>query len=293
MKKLIILVLPFLILPIAGQTYQPGVYKEPVCDVEVSDSSWMSLEYAVTLNCIEIIQTRLEAGVDPEEINNPDDLLLMHAMNRSFHRTEIIKLLLAHGANPNLIDKKSRDTPISLAIRHGNIVTIKIFIDNGADVNILDANNESPLHTAVLWKNTQIVKLLLSSGADVHGAGGYPPIIIAPNMEIYNILIKAGASPYTKGPDGRTCLMGAAAFGDVKIITELLRLGLEVNAQDDYGITPLMYAINSEKEEKVKLLLEHGADVSIVSKYGETAMKIAKRRKIKKIELLLRSYKKK
>src|SRR5205823_5702131 len=50
-----------------------------------------------------------------------------------FNRLEIVKLLLAHQANPN--ESASDATPLGLAVRNRNAEMVKALIAAGADVN--------------------------------------------------------------------------------------------------------------------------------------------------------------
>lgn len=57
-----------------------------------------------------------------------------------------------------------------------------------------------------------------------------------------------------------------------KTVKEQIKLGYDVNAQDDFGHTPLMEAAYWNEIEVTRLLLEAGADVNIQDKYGSTAL---------------------
>ena len=50
--------------------------------------------------------------------------------------------------------------------------------------------------------------------------------------------------------------------GDIDIVSLLLENGADVNAEDQYFETPLMYAVEAQNKEIVALLIEKGADVN-------------------------------
>ena len=56
------------------------------------------------------------------------------------------------------------------------------------------------------------------------------------------------------------------------IVEMLLRRRVEVNCKDSDGVTPLIEAALSDREDIVRLLLEQGADVHPKDKYGFTAL---------------------
>jgi ankyrin repeat protein len=54
----------------------------------------------------------------------------------------------------------------------------------------------------------------------------------------------------------------AAQDGDLGQVRRLLSEGLDINAFDDLGKTPLHYAVEKERFEVAQYLIEHGADVN-------------------------------
>jgi ankyrin repeat protein len=55
-------------------------------------------------------------------------------------------------------------------------------------------------------------------------------------------------------------------------LSELLRRGAQIDAQDASGQTALMHAVLQADYDKVKLLIDHGADISLCDDNGETAL---------------------
>jgi N-acyl-D-amino-acid deacylase len=70
-----------------------------------------------------------------------------------------------------------------------------------------------------------------------------------------------------------TPLMYAAEVGSVEAMSILIDQGAEINAQNAFGSTALMWSATDPR--KVRLLLEHGAEVNKVAKSGRTALMIA------------------
>jgi outer membrane protein assembly factor BamB len=63
-------------------------------------------------------------------------------------------------------------------------------------------------------------------------------------------------------PDAREDLWAAARKGDAKTVEKLLGQGVDVNAATSYGATALWFAAMNGKDEVIKILLHHHADLN-------------------------------
>src|SRR6187200_737095 len=86
-------------------------------------------------------------------------------------------------------------------------------------------------------------------------------------------LLKAGASPNIVDADGTPALMAATLFGDTALVKLLLERGADPNRTGAGGTTALMWAVPNV--EKVRALLEHGANVNARSETDRTAFLVA------------------
>ena len=86
-------------------------------------------------------------------------------------------------------------------------------------------------------------------------------------------LVHDAADANIKDGRGETPLMYAAAAGSVDAMTFLLAQGADVNAQNEFGSTALIWSATDLA--KVKLLLSHGANINTASKRGRTALFLA------------------
>ncbi len=92
------------------------------------------------------------------------------------HRVELVRLLLAAGADPNATTNHRQSGPLHYAA-DGYIIgpdwnakrqvqTIHCLLDAGAGINAQDKNGATPLHRAVRTRCAAAVKCLLAGGAD-------------------------------------------------------------------------------------------------------------------------------
>jgi ankyrin repeat protein len=67
---------------------------------------------------------------------------------------------------------------------------------------------------------------------------------------------------------GETMLHWYAIEGAPEVLRELIRLGFEVNVKNDFGQTPIMESALIGRWDNARVLLEHGADLSITDADG-------------------------
>ena len=78
---------------------------------------------------------------------------------------------------------------------------------------------------------------------------------------------------------GLNLLHFAAEYGELKLASELLELGIKVDEKNDFGNTPLWTAVfNSKgKYELVELLIKNGADPNSLNNSNNTPLKFAEK----------------
>ena len=71
---------------------------------------------------------------------------------------------------------------------------------------------------------------------------------------------------------GHTPLMRAALKGNTERVKELINEGADINQRDENSRTALMFAVINGHYQTMKVLLEYGADVNARSNKGGTAL---------------------
>ncbi|KAK8006083.1 hypothetical protein PG991_012380 [Apiospora marii] len=184
------------------------------------------------------------------------------------------KALIEHGADINFRNHKGRT-----ALFHANSDVIKLLLESGADIQTQDDEGFAPLHFPL---DGEAVETYVSSGIPVNAIGGCgmsPLMCVCKSQWPYfneNVarLVELGADPTFVSPHGQTVLHFIAVQynGQGSLLKLLVAKGLDVNAQDVFGMTPLHYAsYNPHKKDLVKPLLDEGADPTIRDRQGRTA----------------------
>nr|XP_020455683.1 transient receptor potential cation channel subfamily A member 1 [Monopterus albus] len=143
----------------------------------------------------------------------------------------------------NYLDK-SNSSPLHLAVRGGNLETIRCCIANGAKVDQQQNDRSTPLHLACTQGATEVVKLMLSSFDQVE--------------DVINLTDGAHQTP----------LHRATIFDHADLAEYLISLGADLNSTDCKGNSPLLLATSCGAWKTVALLLSKGANVNVRDSYG-------------------------
>ena len=70
----------------------------------------------------------------------------------------------------------------------------------------------------------------------------------------------------------KNCIFEAIREGNLEKVKELIESGADVNAKDNSGETALMWAAWYDRAEIAKILIDNGADVNAKNRWGKTAL---------------------
>ena len=162
--------------------------------------------------------------------------------------------------NPDIINEKDRekDTALMKACRDCNAVNVVAFLlENGANINVRDTIDQTPIIIASQNGCTDIVIMLLDTGADIHH----------------------------RNDQGENALISAAQEGHIDVVKVLLEAGADINQSNTDGETALDLAIRlRQKKELIELLREKtdgamGIKKKVKRMKEKTSKKKRKRRK--------------
>lgn len=150
-----------------------------------------------------------------------------------------------------------------LAIRRGDLESVKLLLEYGADANCKSAKGNPALSVALDVHNG-IGELLVASGANVHVAkqNSWVPLHQAAyrsDAGLCRLLVEHGANPDQKTNDGWTALMLAAQEGHLEVAKVLIEKGANLNLKTGKGVTARKIAHSHERYAVRDYLAECGA----------------------------------
>ena len=183
-----------------------------------------------------LIQNAVEA-----DLGNLAQTLLRHAK----------VCVLEHGEDKWVKYTNNNQKCLDIACRNENTSLVKILLEHGTDPDFLSPQGCPPLIPATINQRIDVMKLLLANRADANWS--------IPNNRWRSALCCA-------------CVKG---YHDAALL--LLDCGADVNAVRTDGDTPLLLTLRFRPESigLIQLLLERGADPSVVNLLGRTALDYA------------------
>jgi ankyrin repeat protein len=211
---------------------------------------------------------------------------------------EVIRALLAAGANPNAasdankVDGGPGATALHHALSRGHVAAAEALLDAGADPNAIGRYGRTPLTSLIM--SLPAVRLILSRGGQTSPRTRRkdvdPPLYVAASaicntgpmvsrngkmvmaveevwarrdevVEIFKLLLDAGADPNAPGPRGGTALARLAYCEEMPdelrfpVLEMLLKAGANPHQADKDGTTAIQWA-QLRKNERVLTLLQ-------------------------------------
>jgi ankyrin repeat protein len=258
----------------------------------------MTAAYAGALDTVEVL---LRHGADVNAAESArGQTALMWALGEG--HTDVVRSLIEHGANVSAMTSTGF-APLLFAAREGDVASARLLLDEGADPNTRveeeapdsevelksrqDSTSLSALHIAVQRGHTSVAHLLIERGADPnYDTPGWTPLHWAAGTWETELNGLNGITA-PKGHEWDT--LRGVQEGKFELVKALLNHGADPNAQltrtpARYGftatrhpkdMTPIGLAAFAGEADIMRLLAEHGADLSLRTQNGLSPLLIA------------------
>ncbi len=221
----------------------------------------------------------VEQGIPVNAKDDAGRTALHFALEKGNHAAllELLKL----GADPVLRDNQL-ETPLYVAARKGDVRAVDILLDHKKvreTINEYKTYQEgyTPLMAAALHNHPQIIEKLYALGGDVNAQDNQNrhSLFIAAEagqLDAVRTLLKTGADVSksqmcTANKSSIVHWVTGKNYADILLL--LHRSGVDLNARDGSGQTALYKACDNLDHDKIKALLELGADPNIPTEFGK------------------------
>ena len=175
---------------------------------------------------------------------------------------DALKLLLASDVDVN--DRNdSEETPLMVAAGAGSLPMVHALLEAGADTHAVNAYGFSALGSALWCSHMEIAKRLVEAGAEVS-------IDQAAALGDLERLTREWSDPFPEIEEVIGAYLGTCRTGQRQVIEWFLNAGIPVDLHppgDEWGgigAPGLHHAAENGHTDTVRLLLEHGADYSLI-----------------------------
>lgn len=241
--------------------------KDAKADVNVMHETHVTpLMYAAASGHVEAMKLLLDVGkVDVNELHTNGGSALLEAATGG--AGEAMTFLLEKGAKPNLIDMDGV-TPLHAVTSKGDYDGTLALLESLRKTMSADELKEHinlPSHsggTAVMFAaaggHPKCTKLMIDEGADVNAIATATPDY----LEKLALMIEEGTVDPNEDPhvDGVTGVHVAAEEGHLECVNLLIEAGADVTVLDEEDRTPLLLAVKGNYGEVASALVKAGAD---------------------------------
>jgi ankyrin repeat protein len=219
-------------------------------------------DYAIQGN-IAGVRKELAKGVDIDRLDKLSQTPLMCAVSSPTASLEMVQFLVENGANINAIGGQYNYTVLGFAIQSGNIDKIKYLVEEGINIHALGTAKCDILIDVICSQNIPsgenliaIIRLLIGRGADLeknqYGTSALVAAADEGRFDVVNFLLKIGAD---RKQLQWTELMYVIVFGSVEKVKQLIEEGADLEVWDCCNRTPWILSLQVGDIEKAKLLL--------------------------------------
>lgn len=232
---------------------------------KVHENQVSALMYAAASGHVETMKVLLDIGkIDINALHTNGGSALIEACTAG--ASDAISFLVERGAKYDLIDKDGV-TPLMAVAAQGNTVGVETILNAlkqdmdaeqlKAHVNLFSFSGGSAVMFSAAGGHTETTKILIDLGADVNAVAQATPDYLVKLAEMIEAGTVEDNDPHV---DGVTAVHVAAQAGHLDCVNLLIEAGADVTILDDEERTPLLLAVKGNYGDVASALVKGGAD---------------------------------
>lgn len=219
-------------------------------------------------NSLKSLRVMISYGVDLEAETPPKKRKNTTSYEPTKRAIDFVKtkkaldILVEAGADINYINNLKVPLIINFIKRKPSSYVEKLILE-GADLDLADKNQWTPLMWAVSKRNKEIVRLLIANGVDLNITDDRrnSAIYYAYDEDIIRMFLTKNLNQYYKNKDGENVLgevyLRSVSNSYYDAVEDIIKIGGNKN-YSSYGDTPMEIARENKDEKMVELLLKMG-----------------------------------
>ena len=225
-----------------------------------------------------VVHTLLSDSQCLVDAKGQDGYTALHYSCRYGH-VDIAKTLVNHKANVNA-KTDSGDTPLTLAARHEHDNVVHTLLsDSQCLVDAKGQDGYTALHYSCRQGYVDRVRTLIKHKSSVNARtdSGDTPLTLAARHEhdnvVHVLLSDSQCLVDAKGQDGYTALHYSCRYGNVGLVSALVKTKADVNVKANSGDTPLHVAAQySQFQVTMALINKFNCDINVKGQFGRSLL---------------------
>ncbi|CAB3372667.1 Hypothetical predicted protein [Cloeon dipterum] len=213
--------------------------------------------------------------------------------------TEYVLNILSFGHNLNhVFTTNENKTALHAAAGKGHLATVHLLVQAGAQLDVMDSEQMTPLMVAVVTEHNPVLKYLIKAGASltIKGNDGMTALHLAAkngNYEACTLILTEQNTTSTRtlldaqDDGGWTALVWACEHGHFGIVKYLITKKADPLIRDTEQNIALHWSTFSGSADICELLMNSGCNVNAANAQGDTPLHIGARQDNYEVVLLL------
>jgi ankyrin repeat protein len=259
-----------------------AIEKDDTLNLNISDEqNNYFIQYILMYNQIDILKIALEKDIRLD-ILDIDGRTILHIPIK-YNFTECLSLLLEYNKlliGISIIDIKDKLglTALHYCVILNNIDCFNLLIKSNADPLIRDNNGNNVVHLSMQYNRKEMTILLINNFKLDFLSSNHETILQLAlsynNLDIINLILQKKINYNNQEKEyGLGAIHQSIIINNLAVTDKIIKNGGDINLQDYYGNTALMYAINEKLIDHIKLFINYShLNYNLTNLNGETAL---------------------